>query len=321
MEDNTVIGFSRLDVVDPDKTTVLDQIIYDEVCALEHNTQQVIKAGEGSDFPHEADFLNKLLNEWSKKGRASIEEVLQILKDDLGLDEQTAREVMYTFDKHLKTNFTASVETSTKQLLDRSYQDARLRVSIPASLPLGLDLIDETTIEWLQNHHLYWIKSYYNKKLSGHISDIVTEGLREGLGRKDVGNNLKEFFKNYKGVSSKPDVYWRGLAANAMNRSRQFGMIEGYERAGVKRLRIMAVMDERTSAICREMNGRIIPIDQAVRQKKNIIGASDPEDIKQMAPWPKIDEIKGLETEQIMAKNVVLPPYHFHCRTTVVSVT
>lgn len=61
------------------------------------------------------------------------------------------------------------------------------------------------------------------------------------------------------------------------------------------RVKVIAVIDQRTSTICRSMNGRVIEVSHLGRQADAI--------------WPGGPHFGKLP------KNLGLPPYHFRCRT------
>jgi len=73
------------------------------------------------------------------------------------------------------------------------------------------------------------------------------------------------------------------------------------------------------SEFCIEMNGKIISVNSAANQRQQMMNTTNPEDVKQVTPWLPVSEIQNLSISQIMDKGVVLPPYHFNCRTTVVA--
>ncbi len=62
------------------------------------------------------------------------------------------------------------------------------------------------------------------------------------------------------------------------------------------------------------MHGRIISVEEAVALRDALINAKDPEEVKQIAPWRKPEEIEGKPTRKL-PKGMALPPYHFNCRT------
>ena len=52
-----------------------------------------------------------------------------------------------------------------------------------------------------------------------------------------------------------------------------------------------------------------------------MMAADDPEDVKDIAPWPtskQVTAMSGKSTEVINTQGVILPPYHALCRTTTV---
>jgi hypothetical protein len=66
------------------------------------------------------------------------------------------------------------------------------------------------------------------------------------------------------------------------------------------------------------MNGRIIPVSRCVDQRDELMAAKDPEDVKTISPWVSAESIKGKSIGSIMDKGVIMPPLHFHCRSTMV---
>ncbi|MCD6654479.1 MAG: hypothetical protein LT067_06935 [Sulfurovum sp.] len=84
-------------------------------------------------------------------------------------------------------------------------------------------------------------------------------------------------------------------------------------KAGVEEVKVVAVIDKKTSAVCRSMHGRIIPIKSVKDQADAITAATDIEEKKKASRW---------QSKPIFGKlpsDVALPPYHFRCRTIVVA--
>ncbi len=104
------------------------------------------------------------------------------------------------------------------------------------------------------------------------------------------------------------------FANHVVTRSRESGRVDGYERAGVEYLQIRAVLDHRTSCICRNLHGRIIEVDKARRLRARLMDAKSPEDVKEIAPWVPCDGVKGKRSSEL-PEHLALPPYHFGCRT------
>lgn len=91
--------------------------------------------------------------------------------------------------------------------------------------------------------------------------------------------------------------------------------------AGVRAFEANAVRDARTTAFCRWVHGRIIPMSRARPQIEALTQAALRRDSAELlALWPFIDpEVarNGNELQfETFFRKAGLPPYHFRCRTT-----
>ena len=111
--------------------------------------------------------------------------------------------------------------------------------------------------------------------------------------------------------------HYRMVISNAANKSRNFSRTLTFEEIGVQKLEIVAIIDRKTSDICRTMNGRRIEVRRATSYVREVM-ATDPDEVVKKYPWPKAVPT-GVSTENILDEiNVTLPPYHGRCRTTTV---
>ena len=274
---------------------------------------------EGKTVPGESILRSMFYVEWGNGEEKAITAALTKL--EAGSGKFTKRElaaISGLIDKTLQGEFVDPVAGQMPSILTRWYKKAKKSVTSTHGLDMMWDTIDDRATEWLYDHHMYWVKGYYNKHLSTALSAHVADAMKEGLGRQAIGEELKRFFDGYPGVRNQPLHYWRGFAANGMNRTRQFGLLQSWQDVGITQLEVMAVMDERTSSICKRMNGEIIPIDMGIGQRDLLMAADDPEDVKTIAPWPKLEDIEDKKIKAIMDQGVITPPYHFNCRTTLV---
>ncbi len=277
------------------------------------------KAGEGRVLPFETAMAERLLTGWGNGTQKAVQAAIKGLAARGGdLSQEEINAILAIMNAQIERGFVQPMTKQIPGLITNGYNKAKADIAYKLKRRLTFSALDSESIRWLQDHHLYWIRTYYNKHVSSQIADTIAQGMAEGLGRERIGDRLKDFFDKYPGVKAQPEAYWRGLAANGMNRSRNFGLISGYQQIGVRQLRIVAVMDERTSDICRELNGRVIPLSRAIEQRDALIAAEDPEDVKTIAPWLRADQLAGQSTSRIMDMGIGLPPYHFRCRTTVV---
>lgn len=82
---------------------------------------------------------------------------------------------------------------------------------------------------------------------------------------------------------------------------------------------INAVLDGRTSDICKYMHGKVFPVEYAYEQSLKLLGTEDPDELKHLAPWAtnsgSFEAMQGMNTGELMNAGWALPPFHPHCRT------
>jgi len=184
-----------------------------------------------------------------------------------------------------------------------------------AGTSAAFNVIDERAIAWAQQNTMYWVGEHYGTMQSKTIGEIAAKVLEEGMDRNAAGLFLR---KNLGKQFKRSNAYWDLLSNHVVTRSREFGRTAAYEKAGVNYIRISAVIDHRTSKICKELNGKIIPVSWNINLRDKLINSKNPEDVKKIAPWMKDAEIeKKIVGKKVkdMPKHVGMPPYHARCRT------
>ena len=71
----------------------------------------------------------------------------------------------------------------------------------------------------------------------------------------------------------------------AQNRARTHTQLHGYRQAGIGRYVFSAVMDERTTDICRMMDGKIFGVEDSLRSYEAVEADSRFDAIKDHQPW------------------------------------
>ena len=181
----------------------------------------------------------------------------------------------------------------------------------PSDLDI-LDVIGSGNSFWLGGH---W-DSYTKRMLERQLSPLFDQTLT----RQQVAERIEEAMP---GVIDRGEAYWRLVTDNMATRTRESGRVTGYERTGIFALRIKAVIDDRTSDICRALNGRVIMLDSVVAHRNEYVEAlrvRDREAAK--AAWPMLDELHAADVERypdnLAPPGIGSPPYHFYCRTRLV---
>lgn len=145
--------------------------------------------------------------------------------------------------------------------------------------------------------------------------------------------------------------YWRMLAGVHANNVRGYANLGALEQEGIRTYRFEAVLDERTSEVCRFMHGRTFDVRVALDSIESAINADTPEEMANAQPWVQssggsiyirsgenkvtlatVEEPgKGVagrvgvysteySDEELAALGVLVPPLHPHCRSTIVAV-
>jgi hypothetical protein len=114
---------------------------------------------------------------------------------------------------------------------------------------------------------------------------------------------------------------YRMVVAGAVMKVRNFSQVMSYEELGFSHLEVVAILDQKTSAVCKEMNGRRIAVSSAVEYVRDYMSAP-PTSVSKKFSWPdsgSFSQLRGKATSEIVESLACkLPPYHGNCRTTVV---
>ena len=173
------------------------------------------------------------------------------------------------------------------------------------------DEIDIRAINAMRNN-FYWVGKEFNKDFTDRLKDIIESAFRGEVARSELAGRLKDEFASELKQSVK---YFEGVSDHIISQNQNISTVNQARKYGVKYYKVVAVMDSRTSAICRSMNGRLIPAEHIERQCDNIMNAKDMASKKAAATWAK-EPYNGRSDK--MDSNFGMPPYHFKCRTEIV---
>ncbi len=201
---------------------------------------------------------------------------------------------------------------------------AAYRVGLQAvSADFSFTLPDMEALDVLRGYTLFWVQNSYTQWLQDEMVEALNEYFTEGKTRIELAARLERFL-----TSKEPRMqgYFDLLADHNATRIAEIGHVTGYERAGVEYAEIVAVLDERTSPICRHLHGRLIPMSAMSGQKNRLLDAARRLDMKAAkAAQPMLSGASEAavllepKTSKIVAQGIGMPPYHFRCRTTTVA--
>lgn len=88
---------------------------------------------------------------------------------------------------------------------------------------------------------------------------------------------------------------------------------------GLTEYQINEQLDARTCPVCRTMHGKKFKVKDARAMLDIVSRVTDPDDIKQLQPWPKqtkdsVEALKGMSAKELVAAGWHVPPFHPRCR-------
>lgn len=167
---------------------------------------------------------------------------------------------------------------------------------------------------------------YFPEQLASHTSDVIRKVVLEsGLPIKEAALKLEEEIRGALGLdfgkaiptqfAANPQSYFEIVASNAAVQASNLGRMIAMEDAGVEKYRIVAILDRRTSTICRALDGKEFAVSNGMEAVKSFNKVQSIEDLENVMGFSKDGSVPKWAGE-----GKGFPPYHHKCRTLVVPV-
>ncbi|MFZ5446569.1 MAG: phage minor head protein [Myxococcota bacterium] len=146
--------------------------------------------------------------------------------------------------------------------------------------------LDHRVARHIVNAQGLFARDEYGRRLDAFGREarrVVASGLERGLGRSDIAGELESAARA--ALIERAPFYWEVIASAFIGQGRSFAQVSNYAEAGVQRYRIEAVLDERTTHICRFLHGKTFGVRDALRKFDQVERLDQPEDIKRLLPW------------------------------------
>ncbi|EMP80039.1 phage protein F-like protein [Leptospira santarosai str. CBC1531] len=165
-------------------------------------------------------------------------------------------------------------------------------------------------------------------KLFNSQRDVFYESIRSVLdGSKTKADAIKAL-KERLGVDLKnTEITERieDIFRNKIYTSQNFSRIQRMQVLGITEVEVVAIMDAKTSPICRELNGRKFQVSEMNDFVEEFISKPVDENFWDSYRQPTAQDLKefpSMSSSDVLKKmNVKAPPFHFRCRTTIVMFT
>lgn len=277
------------------------------------------------------EYYRVLNNAWKGEIRDAARLAVRMLSDmpkSEKLSKTHIEQLMQVINSRLGDDFAAAVNQPTKAVMERclrlGLQDAQ--VMVPTRMSVGLwGLEDEKLAGIVRQQQNFWIGNHFEADVRQGFTETLSTALGQGYTKEMLADALKSQFAD---LADKSSSYWQGLAEHTALRVREYGRLQGYKKAKAQYYRLVVILDERTSDICRALaaQDRIYPLTtalevldnlQALDTKSSLDEARDY--ITTLAPWVKDDQIVYNDDDEpigVSGAHTPFPPFHWRCRTT-----
>lgn len=224
------------------------------------------------------------------------------------------------------------------------------------NIAADFNALDRRIVEHLRTSQTTYVRDAYGRRnaaFGARARTLVADGLERGLARDDITADLQAAAEGI--LIGRGQFYWEVVAGAFIGQGRSFAQLSAYTEAGIERYIIEAVLDERTTEICRFLHGKSFTVGGGLRTFERI--EAQPESVpRSIAPWVReavdpdtgrkvlfvdrggqrtaVAEVirsgfgtrddrgefgRALGEQQLLDLGISFPPYHGLCRTTTVA--
>lgn len=235
--------------------------------------RQIGKAVRGPDREALGKAARKLDRDWSKLPEADRQKVIRsAAKEILGVPELVIGKVSKAILDQM-----AEVVAIAKRDTGRTFR-LHLRPTFTAR--------DERIISYAAKSQGNYITDRYGNRATAFeakVREIVSKGVSDGLGRKDIGALLRA---NVIGPELRTsEAYWETIASIHTSRARSWGQLAGFEEAEIDEYEWESVVDEATSEQCRFLHGKRFSVKKTVARFEEVEAAGETKAIEDLQPW------------------------------------
>ena len=181
----------------------------------------------------------------------------------------------------------AQLPGAAREVVGAARADARQH-----GLNVGRDFtaFDQRVMAFMTRSQTLFVRDEYAARAEAfgtQAREIVARRMADGLGRDDIAEELEVAAQG--NLLRRPKSYWEVVAGAFVGRGRSCAQVGAYEEAGITHYQVEAVLDERTSNVCRLLHGKVFSVRDAQRSFRETEQLKNPADIKEVNPWPRED--------------------------------
>ncbi len=266
---------------------------------------------------------------------------------------QAANRALLPLETKIPKAVTVPIDEQTTTIVKGTRREVRKEYKL--KIGAKLNETDERIAKFVAESQPNFIRDEYGrrrKQFSRQARAIVAEGVGQGIGRREMAEDLERRL-GYKVTKSR--AYWEVVASTFANRARSWAQMSSFEEAGIERYIFEAVLDKATTDTCRFLHGKKFQTSAGLAKFREVERRRDPEAIKEVTPWVRtvkredgtqvlafdrdgervevatvVESAVGQDDEtgkfssamsnnQLMQNGLTMPPLHGLCRSTVVA--
>lgn len=274
-------------------------------------------------------YYRVLNNAWKAELKDAATRAIKMLSGMSAAEKLSKTHVdtlMDVISSQLGDDFAAAVNQPTKAYMERCLSLGLKDAKAMARTSIGLwGIEDQRLATTLQQQQTFWVGNHFETDVRQKFTDTLTNAMQQGYTSKMLAAELEKQFTD---LDQKSPGYWLGLAEHTALRVREFGRLQGYKKAKAQYYRLVVILDDRTSDICRALaaQDKTYPLTTALDVMENLQnldtrGSLDEarDYIQALAPWVKDDQIVRNEDDEpigVSGAHTPFPPFHWRCRTT-----
>lgn len=192
----------------------------------------------------ERAFFNSMVPRWYRKLRSFF----QIDGEKIGLNEQIDNAI---FELYMRTHHEA-LKVVQKRLSKVKPETKKFAIR--------LELGDYEVVSIYQLFVLILKESIrrQKEKINQEVQEMIFEKLGEGLTREELADKIKQKFVDWR------DAYCKTIAQTESTRAYNMALVKTSVETGVEYYLYDAVLDDRTTTMCRQRDGRVFYYTQLI---------------------------------------------------------
>ncbi len=334
---------ARLAKVDDQEDDALDPLDDDDfVAILDELSAKLQDAAKKQEAFSLSKFLDTLDVNWAGLTTVAID---RLVLGAISVFATAADKIIPQTARIFSAAARIIIPATKQEIVDRLHLEIDSKLS-PA---------DKATGEALLRQQGLYIRDEFGRRAEDAAEQarkIVVAGIEQGLGQQDIAADLSADITLRQ--LGRAQAYWEVVATAFSNRARTATQLNAYDEAGITVYKFVAVLDERTTDICRYMDGRTFRVSSALKQQRRSEALTSADDIRNLMPWVYKRRLGGrtelyyeaygqkmhvawvdssavgerdatgifsggLSNEELEAAGLLVPPLHPLCRSTIVT--